>query len=111
MIVHGSSNKNHKIRINVQTPKNLPPWKNIEITGYVKIDSLINSTHGNSLNSTSKNGVTDIDWVSRTSIHNEYLPCSGLSLHGGIYPAMVLLLGKRKFGLLGDIPKKNLYRK
>jgi hypothetical protein len=78
--------KNHKIRINVETPKNLPPWKNIEITGYIKIDSLINSTHRNSLNSTSKNGVTDIDWVSRTSIHNEYLPCSGLSLHGGIYP-------------------------
>jgi hypothetical protein len=78
--------KNHKIRINIQTPKNLPPWKNVEITGYVKIDSFLNSTHGNSINSTSKNGITDIDWVSRTSIHNEYLPCSGLSLHGGIYP-------------------------
>lgn len=77
--------KNNKIRINVDTPTNLPPWKNIEITGYVKIDSFINSTD-TGINSTSKNGITDIDWVSRTSIHNENLPCAGLSLHGGIYP-------------------------
>jgi hypothetical protein len=75
--------KNNKIRINVGTPPNLPPWKNVEITGYVKVASFINSTD---INSTSKNGITDIDWVSRTSIHNENLPCSGLSLHGGIYP-------------------------
>jgi hypothetical protein len=70
--------KNDKIRINVDTPKDLTPWKNIEITGYVKINSFINSTN--------TNGITDIDWVSRTSIHNENLPCAGLSLHGGIYP-------------------------
>jgi hypothetical protein len=70
--------KNDKIRINVDTPKNLTPWKNIEITGYVKINSFINSTN--------TNGITDIDWVSRTGIHNENLPCAGLSLHGGIYP-------------------------
>src|SRR6185437_3218658 len=31
--------KNNKIRINVGTSKNLPQWKNIEITGYIKIDS------------------------------------------------------------------------
>ncbi|MBA3749295.1 MAG: hypothetical protein H0X03_00065 [Nitrosopumilus sp.] len=71
-------NKNDKIRINVNTPKNLPEWKNVEITGYVKIDSLINSTN--------KNIIRDIDWVSRTDRHNENLPCYGLSLHGGIYP-------------------------
>jgi hypothetical protein len=70
--------KNDKIRINIDTPKDLTPWKNIEITGYVKINSFINSTN--------TNGITDIDWVSRTSIHNENLPCAGLSLHGGIYP-------------------------
>ena len=70
--------KNDKIRINIDTPKDLAPWKNIEITGYVKINSFINSTN--------TNGITDIDWVSRTSIHNENLPCAGLSLHGGIYP-------------------------
>ncbi len=78
--------KNNKIRINVGTSKNLPQWKNIEITGYVKIDSFINSTNGKNINATSKNGITDIDWVSRTSTHDENLPCSGLSLHGGIYP-------------------------
>jgi hypothetical protein len=76
--------KNNKIRINVGTASNLPPWKNIEITGYVKVDSFINST--DDINSTNKNVITDIDWVSRTSIHNENLPCAGLSLHGGIYP-------------------------
>jgi hypothetical protein len=70
--------KNDKIRINIDTPKDLTPWKNIEITGYVKINSFTNSTN--------TNGITDIDWVSRTSIHNENLPCAGLSLHGGIYP-------------------------
>jgi hypothetical protein len=70
--------KNDKIRINIDTPKDLTPWKNIEITGYVKINSFINTTN--------TNGITDIDWVSRTSIHNENLPCAGLSLHGGIYP-------------------------
>ena len=94
--------KNNKIRISVDTPKNLPQWKNMEITGYVKIDSLINSTD--------KNGIADIDWVSRTSIHNENLPCAGLSLHGGIYPD-VPLHGKKKSGLLEDIPRKNPYHK
>jgi hypothetical protein len=69
--------KNEKVRINVDTPQNLPEWKNVEITGYVKIDSLINSTE--------RNVIRDIDWVSRTDRHSESLPCYGLALHGGIY--------------------------
>jgi hypothetical protein len=70
--------KNDKVRINVDTPDSLPEWKNIEITGYVKIDSLVN------MNDTKI--ISDIDWVSRTDRHNEDLPCYGLALHGGIYP-------------------------
>ncbi|MBA3977141.1 MAG: hypothetical protein H0X50_02960 [Nitrosopumilus sp.] len=70
--------KNEKVRINVDTPHNLPEWKNVEITGYVKIDSLFNSTE--------KDAIRDVDWVSRTDRHSENLPCYGLALHGGIYP-------------------------
>ena len=70
--------KNDKVRINVDTPDSLPEWKNVEITGYVKIDSLINPNNTRI--------ISDIDWVSRTDRHNEDLPCYGLSLHGGIYP-------------------------
>ncbi|MDQ4074374.1 MAG: hypothetical protein M3162_08750 [Thermoproteota archaeon] len=69
---------NERIRINVNTPANLSEWKNVEITGYVKVDYLINTKD--------KGIISDIDWVARTDKHNEDLPCYGLSLHGGIYP-------------------------
>jgi hypothetical protein len=69
--------RDDKIRINVDTLNGTEEWKNVEITGYVKIDSIINPR---------KSVITDIDWVARTDQHNEDFPCHGLSLHGGIYP-------------------------
>lgn len=66
-----------KVRINVDTLNTSKEWKNVEITGYVKVDSLIDP---------STNVISDIDWVSRTDKHNENYPCYGVSLHGGIYP-------------------------
>lgn len=68
---------NDKIRINVDSFNKLHKWKNVEITGYVKINSVIKSHN---------HIIPDIDWVSRTDIHNENYPCYGLALHGGIHP-------------------------
>lgn len=58
--------KDDKIRINVDILNGSKEWKNVEIIGYVKIDSIINNRKGI---------ITDIDWVSRTDQHNEKLPC------------------------------------
>lgn len=66
-----------KIRINVDTLNDQQEWKNVEITGYIKVDSIINPD---------KKVISDIDWVARTSKHNENFPCYGIALHGGIYP-------------------------
>ena len=91
--------KNDKVRINVETPDSLPEWKNVEITGYVKIDSLVNPNDTNI--------ISDIDWVSRTDRHNENLPCYGLSLHGGIYPDGTVAW-KKEIWFTGGYTKENI---
>jgi hypothetical protein len=75
------------IRMNVITPKGYSPWKNIEMTGYVKITSLINQTKsitkGDNNNEENDNNV-DVDWRARGGVHNNKDPCEGTALNGGI---------------------------
>jgi hypothetical protein len=53
-------------------------WKNVEITGYVKINSTINNRHH-------KDMPTDIAWLARGGRHNNDIPCEGTALIGGIH--------------------------
>jgi hypothetical protein len=62
-----------KVRLHVTTPPNAQPWKNVEITGYAKIDSIISD------------GKTDLAWLARSGKHNDNVPCDGTALIGGIH--------------------------
>ena len=91
MTDHGSL-INQKVRMNVNTPKGEPLWKNVEITGYVKPTSVINSG-GNggggegqedeeSTGGDEKNISPDISWRARGGVHRSSAPCEGTALNG-----------------------------
>ena len=72
------------IRMNVITPKDYAPWKNIEMTGYVKITSSINQTKSiikEDNNNEENNNIVDVDWRARGRIHNSKYPCEGTALN------------------------------
>jgi hypothetical protein len=64
-----------EVRMHVITPITAQPWKNVEITGYVRVDSIIYH----------KNSYRDIAWLARSGIHTDNLPCDGTALIGGIH--------------------------
>ena len=60
----------HKVRMNVNTPEGMQPWKNVEITGYAKV--------------VSANSPSDdhLDWYARGGRHSDDVPCDGTALKG-----------------------------
>jgi hypothetical protein len=66
-----------EVRMNVMTPSGAEDWKNVEITGYANIDSII----------TMKNNTPnyDLTWYARGVRHNSHTPCEGTAYMGGIY--------------------------
>ena len=67
---------NPQVRMNVTTPPNYKEWKNVEITGYIKVIS-IKDRH--------KDIPNDIAWLARGGAHNEDARCNGTALIGGIH--------------------------
>jgi hypothetical protein len=63
-----------EVRMNVDTPPGTPEWKNVEITGYAKILSVIDS-----------NKETDLAWFARSGRHSNESTCQGTGLIGGIH--------------------------
>jgi hypothetical protein len=70
------SNTNPQVRMHVSTPPGLPMWKNVEITGYVKVISIDRHNKGIPI---------DIAWLARGNIHNDHIRCDGTALNGGIH--------------------------
>lgn len=66
-----------EVRMNVMTPAGAEDWKNVEITGYAKIDSVI------SMKNSTPN--YDLTWYARGGRHNPRTPCEGTAYMGGIY--------------------------
>lgn len=62
-----------KIRMEVSTPAGSPAWKNVEITGYVQVISMLQSDEG------------AINWYARGGKHNDRVPCDGSALHGRLF--------------------------
>jgi hypothetical protein len=91
---------NSSIRININTPPGEEPWKNVEMTGYVKVISktnLIASNNGSSNGTKNSNYIINndnneednttrpnLDWRARGGLHNNKVPCKGTALNGGI---------------------------
>ena len=63
-----------EVRMNVDTPPGLSEWKNLEITGYARILSVIDPSKEN-----------DLAWFARSGIHSNKSPCEGTGLIGGIH--------------------------
>ncbi|MDQ3868522.1 MAG: hypothetical protein M3250_03080, partial [Thermoproteota archaeon] len=63
-----------KVRMNVDTPPGTELWKNVEITGYFKVISIIDPKNE-----------TDVAWYARGGRHSDEAPCEGTALIGGIH--------------------------
>jgi len=69
---------NPEDRMVVTTSADHAQWKNVEIKGYVKVNSTRNNHHH-------KDMPTDIAWLARGGRHNNDIPCDGTALIGGIH--------------------------
>ena len=67
------SNGNYQVRMNVITPPGQEEWKNVEITGYVKVIHTASDA-------ASSEGA--INWYARGGRHSDSVPCEGTSLKG-----------------------------
>ncbi|CAN5287101.1 hypothetical protein BH18THE2_BH18THE2_05100 [soil metagenome] len=67
---------NTNVRLNVDTPPNIEPWKDIEITGYAKIVDQV-PIDGNSQANTDD---YDLNWLARGGRHSSESPCEGSAL-------------------------------
>ncbi|MFZ0317348.1 MAG: hypothetical protein WAL23_10470 [Nitrososphaeraceae archaeon] len=66
------------VRMNVKTIEGEPNWKNVEMTGYAKIHSVIQ-------NSSNKVIENDLTWYARGGKHNQEIPCEATAYMGGLY--------------------------
>jgi hypothetical protein len=79
-LVGEGDNGNYQIRMNVITPPGQDEWKNVEITGYVKV---IDTASGDAASPEgSPTPISAIDWYARGGRHNDDVPCEGTSLKG-----------------------------
>ncbi len=58
-------------------------WKNVELTGYFKVNSFTNSV---------LNGPAHLELLSRGGVHTDEIPCEGTSYHSNLYET-----GRSKF--------------
>ncbi|MDW0197312.1 MAG: hypothetical protein QOD16_01060 [Nitrososphaeraceae archaeon] len=66
------------VRMNVKTIEGETNWKNVEMTGYAKIHSVIQ-------NSSNKVIENDLTWYARGGKHNQEIPCEATAYMGGLY--------------------------
>ena len=80
-----------KVRIRVETTQGQEEWKNVEMTGYVKIISTISTTNPNEFSDQDdeREDEDSIDphltWRARGGRHNDMVPCEGTALNGALY--------------------------
>jgi hypothetical protein len=67
---------NTNVRLNVDTPPNTQPWKNVEITGYARIVDKV-PIDGNTEAATDD---FDLNWLARGGRHSTDTPCEGSAL-------------------------------
>ena len=65
------------IRMNVDTPSGLQPWKNVEITGYVKIVFAVKNSNTDDVKD---NAAGELDFRARSGFRNNESPCEGTSM-------------------------------
>jgi hypothetical protein len=81
-LVGEDGNGNYQVRMNVITPPGQDEWKNVEITGYVKVIGTASVTGASPEGAASPDTATAIDWYARGGRHSDSVPCEGTSLKG-----------------------------
>jgi hypothetical protein len=82
-IVSEASDGNYHVRMNVITPPGQEEWKNVEITGYIKvIDMASDPTLPEGATSDPASIEADVAWYARGGRHSDSVPCEGTSLKG-----------------------------
>jgi hypothetical protein len=71
---------NPQVRLIVKTPPGAAQWKNVEITGYIRINSTNITTAEHYQNDISNH----IAWLARSGVHTYSAPCNGTALSGAI---------------------------
>lgn len=78
------------LRLNVDTPPGMEQWKNVEMTGYVRVVSTNSSilTPNNITENLEDedDDESDIAWYARGGKRNSEVPCEGTAYFGGIHP-------------------------
>jgi hypothetical protein len=80
------------LRFNVDTLPGMEQWKNVEMTGYVRVVSTNSSVVAASNNLTDNledggdDDESDIAWYARGGKRNNEVPCEGTAYFGGIHP-------------------------
>ena len=80
-----------EVRIRVDTSSGQEEWKNVEMTGYVKMISPILTTDSVEFpdqDEGSEDGDSldpHLTWRARGGRHNDMVPCEGTALNGGLY--------------------------
>ncbi len=76
---------NPEVRMNINTPIGKPLWKDIEMTGYVKVKSIFDGNGSDEISgSDGKDLSPSLDWRARGGIHSNNAPCDGTALNGGL---------------------------
>lgn len=79
---------NTQVRMNVVTPDSQQPWKNIEMTGYIKIRSIYQSDQraaaGGEEGDNDNSVIPEITFRARGGEHSSNNPCDGTALNGGL---------------------------
>jgi hypothetical protein len=75
-------NGNYQVRMNVITPPGQDEWKNVEITGYVKVTDTAYDADAPPEGATSPDTAAVVDWYARGGRHSDSVPCEGTSLKG-----------------------------
>jgi hypothetical protein len=98
-----SSYSNPQIRMNIDTPKGLESWRDVEMTGYIKIVSInpsssnitdsINNTRNDSILTgeslpplAAESEIEDVAWYARGGKRNDEVPCEGTAYIGILHP-------------------------
>jgi hypothetical protein len=84
-------------RLNVITMPGQEDWRDLEMTGYVKVFSIITTNSSNQrgnmtyveVDSEDKRLSPEIDWRARGGRHSTQVPCEGTSLNGVLHPGGV----------------------
>lgn len=79
---------NTQVRMNVITPPGEQPWRDVEMTGYIKVRSIYDPNSSNqseedgSGNGNEGTGIPDLTFRARGGAHSSDNPCEGTALNG-----------------------------